>query len=479
LNVEYAANEHLSKALLSDLQKIVGEEWLLMRQRDLIVYSYDSTPFRGKPWAVILPKNTEEIRQVVQLFKKHSMPAVCRGAGTSLSGGPVPAEGGIVVALTRMDKIIEIDLENGWVVVEPGIRNQALQKVLHPLGYWFPPDPASMSVATIGGNIGENAGGPHCLKYGVTSNHVLGLEMILPDGEIVYTGSLSPGSTGYDLTGLITGSEGTLAMITKAMLRISPLPESTITTMAVFGSCIDAAVTVFEIIKAGLNPSVLEMIEGIMLKEVNEVYNLGYSSSAEALLIIEVDGKADTLDHEVKQINEICLKNMVQILKTAESEEERELLWLARRGGTSALGRLKPDSAETDIVVPRSQLPYMVEKFREIGERHGVTLGALMHAGDGNCHPQIPFDASIPEEKEAAEKALWDVSQEATSCGGSISGEHGIGMEKIQGMRLMFSTDELILMRKLKLLFDPDDLFNPGKIFPQDVLASTERGNII
>lgn len=275
--------EKLTDIVLKELSGVVGSEWVLTRPRDLAVYSYDGTPFRGLPWAIVLPKNSQEVGEVVKILTKHDLPIVSRGAGTSLSGGPVPAKGGVVLPLTRMDRIMEIDTENCWAVVEAGVRNQTLQKALAPLGYWYPPDPASLLVSTIGGNVAENAGGPHCLKYGVTSNHVLGLEVVLPGGEIIYTGSFARDSSGYDLTGLIIGSEGTMGIITRAMLRISPLPEATVTTMALFESCWDAAVTVFEVIKAGLNPSVLEMLEEKMLKEVNEVFDLGYPESSRAL----------------------------------------------------------------------------------------------------------------------------------------------------------------------------------------------------
>lgn len=478
MSVQESLSEKIPDTVVKELSGVVGKEWVLTKARDLAVYSYDGTPFRGMPWAVVLPENTRQVSEVVKILAKHHLPIVARGAGTSLSGGPVPAKGGVVLPLTRMDRIIEIDREKGWAVVEAGVRNQSLQKALAPLGYWYPPDPASLSVATIGGNIAENAGGPHCLKYGVTSNHVLGLEVVLSDGEIIRTGSLAGDHPGYDITGFMVGSEGTLGVITKTMLRISPLPEATVTTMALFGSCRDAAVTVFETIKAGLNPSVLEMLEERMLKEVNEVFNLGYPSTAKALLIIEVDGDKVGLAAQTEAIMEICRRNHVQLLKTAETEAEREKLWTARRGGTSALGRLKPDSAENDIVVPRSKLPDMVEKFKEISERHGVILGALLHAGDGNCHPQVPFDAGIPEEQESAELALWEIFEAAVEFGGSISGEHGVGLEKIRGMSLMFSPDELALLRKIKLLFDPKDLLNPGKIFSEEVVASVQGGNI-
>lgn len=466
----------MTNNFLNEISRAIDPERLLTRELDLLVYGYDSTPFLGKPFCVVLPETIEEVSEIVKIAAKYNMQIVPRGAGTSLSGGPIPGNGSVVMSLTKMDKILEIDTDNEWAVVEPGVPNQKLQDALAPLGYWFPPDPASLSVATIGGNVGENAGGPHCLKYGVTSNHVMDLEVILANGEIINTGSCLEDAPGYNLTGLFVGSEGTMGIITKIRVRIDRIPEATATVLAIYESCWDAATSVFEIIRNGFNPSVLEMIDERMLKEVNEVFELGYPDTAKSLLIIEADGKREGLPYEVDGITNICKKNNVKVLQVAEREEERQKLWRARRGGTSALGRLKPDSAENDIVVPRSKLPNMVEKIREISERNGVIMGAVIHAGDGNCHPQVPFDGRIHEEKEAAEKALWEVFEAAVELGGTISGEHGIGLEKIDGMNLVFSPEEMILMRRLKLLFDPQGILNPDKMFPKEIIAAAKEG---
>ncbi|EGO62617.1 FAD-binding oxidoreductase [Acetonema longum] len=458
--------------LSHELSGIMARERVLYRNRDLKAYEYDSTHFRNLPLVIVLPETTEEVREIVKLARRFNIPVTPRGAGTSLSGGAVPTPGGIMMPLTRMNKILEIDIANGIAVVQPGITNKELQDALKPFRYWFPPDPASLSVATIGGNVAENAGGPHCLKYGVTSNHVMGLEVVLPNGDAVNLGGAVEDIPGYDVSGLLTGSEGTMGIITSVAVKISRQPEATSTILAIFNSCWDAAVTVFEVIKNGFNPAVLEMLEERMLHEVNEVFNLGYPDSAKALLIIEVDGRPEGLPFELDGILKICRQNKVQVLEVAKNEQERETLWRARRGGTSALGRLKPDSAEIDIVVPRSQLPHVVEKFQEISARNGVILGALIHAGDGNCHPQVPFDGRIHEEREAAERALGEIMQAAVDLGGTISGEHGIGLEKISGMPLVFSPDEIMLMHRLKRLFDPANMLNPDKIF----LAGTPQG---
>lgn len=460
---------------IKDLVDMLGSSKVLTKKRDLLVYGYDSTPFKGNPVGVVLPEATQEVSDVVKIAHKYGLPITPRGAGTSLSGGPIASVGGIVLALTRMDKVITIDIENNRAVVQPGITNQNLQKALEPFGFWFPPDPASLSVATIGGNVAENAGGPHCLKYGVTSNHVIALKIVLSNGEVLETGMYSEDASGYDLTGFIVGSEGTLGIVTEVTVRISRKPEATSTVLALFNSGWDAATTVSEVIRSGLNPSVLEMIEERMLKEVNEVFELGYPETVKALLIIEVDGRKEGLSFELDKIKEICHKNNVQVLQSAEQEEEREKLWLARRGGTSALGRLKPDSAENDVVVPRSKLPHMVDKIKEISQGNGVIMGAVIHAGDGNCHPQVPFDARLPAEQEAAEHALWEVFEAAVQLGGTISGEHGVGLEKIRGMNLVFSQDEMLLMRKLKLLFDPNEILNPDKIFPKIVIEKARE----
>lgn len=455
--------------LIKELNKIIPKERLLYRKRDLLAYEYDATPYQGKPICIVFPETTEEVSKIVKIAGRFNTPITPRGAGTSLSGGPVPTPGAIVMPLTRMNRILEIDIDNKNATVQPGVTNKSFQDALGSLGYWFPPDPASLSVATIGGNIAENAGGPHCLKYGVTTNHVMDLEIVLCNGDVVNIGSSLEEIPGYDLTGLFVGSEGSMGIITKAIVRISKRPEATSTILAIFNSCWDAATTVFEVIKQGFNPSVLEMLEERMLQEVNQVFNLGYPESSKALLIIEVDGRPEGLQFEIDGIINICRQNNVQILETANNEEEREKLWQARRGGTPALGRLKPDSVENDIVVPRSKLPHMIEKLKEISTRHNVIIGTLAHAGDGNCHPQIPFDASVPGEKEAAEKALWEVFEAAVELGGTISGEHGIGLEKINGMPLVFSHDEQLLMYKLRRLFDPLNLLNPDKIFAYEI----------
>jgi glycolate oxidase len=471
-------NKPIQEKLRSELTRIIAPDRVLHKKRDIAVYKYDSTPFQNEPVLIILPETTEEVAAVIKFAAQNNIPITPRGAGTSLSGGPIPSPGGISMPLTRMDKILKIDLENKLAIVQPGVTNKQLQDALAVHGYWFPPDPASFSVATLGGNVAENAGGPHCLKYGVTSNHVMGLEMVLANEEVLTLGSPLEDPPGYDLTGIMVGSEGTMGIITQIIVRISQRPQATSTILAIFGSTWDAATSVFEMIRNGLNPSVLEMLEERMLQEVNTVFNLGYPDSAKALLIIEVDGRPEGLSYELEGIVEVCRKNQVQILEVAQTEEERDRLWKARRGGTPALGRLKPDSGENDVVVPRSKLPEMIEKLKEISDRNQVILGGLFHAGDGNCHPQIPFDARIPGEHEAAEQALWEIFEAAVSLGGTISGEHGVGLEKIRGLPLVFSREEMELMVKVKRVFDRKNLLNPDKIFPADVRGDVEGGNV-
>ncbi|MFZ5946230.1 MAG: FAD-binding oxidoreductase [Bacillota bacterium] len=473
---EIGFNNKKFSLVVDKLIKLLGKEKVLSEKRDLMVYGYDSTPFKGKPMVVVLPEKTEEVQGIIKTAAEFGLPVVPRGAGTSLSGGPIASMGGIVVSLTPMDKILSIDLDNNRATIQPGVTNQRLQKELEVFGYWFPPDPASLSVATIGGNVAENAGGPHCLKYGVTSNHVVDLRIVKANGEVINTGTYLETGVGYDLTGILVGSEGTLGIVTEITVRISKKPEATSTILALFESSWDAASSVSEIIRNGLNPSVLEMIEERMLTEVNTVFNLGYPETIKSLLIIEVDGKREGLPFELEKIEAICRNNNVKVLESAQTEDERERLWLARRGGTSALGRLKPDSAENDIVVPRSKLPHMVEKIKEISKRNEVIMGAVIHAGDGNCHPQVPFDASLHNEAEAAEQALWEVFEAAVQLGGTISGEHGVGLEKIRGMGLVFTQDEMLLMRRFKLLMDPQEILNPDKIFPPHIISLAKEG---
>lgn len=463
-------SEQCMQSLLAELHQVLSPERVLTRKRDLLVYESDSTAIFGKPEVIVLPESAEEVSEVVKIALKYQVPIVPRGAGTSQSGGAVPSIGGIVLAMGRMDKILEIDIENGRAIVEAGVTNQNLQNLINPLGYWFPPDPGSMGMATIGGHVGENAGGPHCLKYGVTANHVMGLEIVMPNGEIIETGSYVEDCPGYDLTGLFTGSEGTMGIITKAIVRISPMPEETTTILALLNSAWDSAAIVSEIIGSGLIPSVLEIVEGRQLEECVDLFNLGYPPSVTAQLIIEVDGEKEGIPFELEKIMEICRNHNVQSLKIADSEEERDKLWEARRGTTAAMGRVKPDSAENDIVVPRSKLPHLVEKIKEISARIGVIIGVVIHAGDGNLHAVVPFDARYPEEEKATHQALWEAFVAAVELGGTISGEHGIGLEKREGMRLVFTPDELLFMRRLKLVFDPHEIVNAEKMFPGDII---------
>jgi glycolate oxidase len=415
---------------------------------------------------VVLPTSTEQVAAVVKVCHREGIPFTARGAGTNLSGGSIPVQGGIIIGLTRMDRLLDIDIENQRAVVEPGYLNFDLSNALAPFGYYFAPDPASQKASTLGGNVGENAGGPHCLKYGVMTNHVLGLEVVLPDGSIIQTGGKSLDGPGYDLTGLLVGSEGTFGIVTKMTVRIMRLPEAVKTLLAIFESIDDAASAVSDIIGRGILPATLEMMDRTVIEAVEMAYDAGYPLDAEAVLIIELDGVRDGQDRVAEEIAAICRKRNVREVKVAKDQAERDRLWAGRRGAFGAMSKLRPNCSVNDGTVPRTRLPEVLRKVGEIGKRHRITVGNVFHAGDGNLHPTVLFSSLDKDETMRATNVGRDILQACAEAGGTISGEHGIGLEKKDAMKLIFNSEDLAAMRQLKKAFDPRGLCNPQKILP-------------
>ena len=437
--------------------------------KDLIAYSYDATPRQEMPDVIVFPHSTSEVSALMKTAHREKIPVVPRGAGTNLSGGTIPIKGGIILETSRMNRILEIDTANRRAVVEPGVVNLDLQNALAPLGFFYPPDPASQKSSTLGGNIGENAGGPLCLRYGVTSKYVCGMEVVLATGEIIDIGGYVDDPPGYDLRGLLVGSEGILAIATKLILHIIPKPEASRTMLAIFDTLEDGGQAVSDIISVGIIPGALELLDKKMCWVIEQSVSAGYPTDAEGVLLIEVAGLADTLDRQVKEISEICQKNKVRELRTAQTNEERDALWKGRRGAFGAVARICPLYSVNDGTVPRDKLAQVLHQVGEIAEKYHLIIATVAHAGDGNLHPLILFDAKNPDECAAAKKAGEEILDICIAMGGTITGEHGIGLEKLDAMPHMFDPADMAVMRKVKIVFDPDDVLNPGKMLPPEV----------
>lgn len=465
--------------LLQELKGIVGADHVLTAPEERHVYGYDASVYRGTDvTAVALPETTEEVAGLVTAAHRAGLPVIARGAGTGINGGALPQGECLVIVLSRMNKVLAVEPENRVAVVQPGVINQDLKTHLNGLGYGFTyvPDPGSQVVSTIGGNVGNNAGGMHCLKYGVTVNHILGLEIVLPDGQIVRTGGKTPGHPGMDLTGLFVGSEGTLGVITEITLRILPLPERVVTQLAVFPSVTAAANTVSGIMAAGMLPAALELLDKKMLQLVDRFVNIGFPPEAGAALLIEMDGLNDGMDAELRRVAEICQANDAVEIETAETEEEAAKLWLSRRAAYPVMARVSPTVYVIDCCVPRNRLAEAMENIVSICQRRGLDVVNLAHAGDGNIHPLIPFDQNNRESREQAIGAHHEVMELCVSMGGSITGEHGVGVEKQDEIELMYTPEEMEAMFAVKLALDAEDRFNPRKIFPLRFFPKAKDG---
>ena len=452
--------------LIRDLAAVVGEANVVHKAEDLIVFEYDGSVDRALPTVVVLPRTTEEVSGVVKTAGKHGVPVVARGAGTGLSGGAIAEHGGIVVALTRMTNILEIDEVNRLAVVEPGVVNIDLTAAASKYGLYYAPDPSSQKACTIGGNVAENSGGPHCLAYGVTTNHVLGMEVVLADGSVHWYGGKTREAPGYDLRGIMIGSEGTLGIVTKVVVRLLKAPEAVKTLLAMFKTVEDASSAVSGIIGAGIVPAAIEMMDAMCIQAAEASMNAGYPEEAGAVLLVEVDGLREEVEEEAEEIANVCRTYEPMEILTATSSEERERLWAARKGVIGALGWLAPNYYLVDGTVPRTKLMEVLREVEKVAEESGLPIANLLHAGDGNLHPLILFDERKPGDTDRALEAGGKILEICLDAGGVLSGEHGIGLEKQEYMPLMFSQEDMDAMAQLKPAFGSEEMFNPGKIFP-------------
>jgi glycolate oxidase len=451
--------------LVRELQAALGRKSVLYAPEDLLVYEYDATIERGMPEAVVLPDSAEQVAAAVRIARKHNAPVTARGSGTGLSGGAIPCDGGVVIVTTRMNRILELDPENRLAVVEPGVINLDISKAAAPHNLYYAPDPSSQKACTIGGNVAENAGGPHCLRYGTTTNHVLGLEIVTAEGDLVWLGGKVP-QPGYDLTGVVVGSEGTLAIVTKVIVRLLHKPESTITLLAIFDAVTQASRAASAVIGGGVLPAALEMMDKNTMDAVEPFIHAGYPPDAGAVLLIEVEGLTEEAQEQADTVRAVCESEGAREIRVGLSPEDRERLWAGRKGALGALGRLAPSYYILDGVIPRTKLPAVLDGVYEACERHGFPVANVFHAGDGNLHPNVMFDERVPGATEKVLDLGEEIMRLCVDAGGSITGEHGVGYEKRNYMSWIFSEDDLEVMARLKLAFGATDSFNPGKIFP-------------
>lgn len=456
----------VSQTLIKGLKAVVGEENVLSQPSDMVAYECDGyTLEKSRPELVVFPRTTQQVADVVRLANRFALPVVARGAGTSLAGGCLPVGGGLVLMLTRMRGIIEINLRDRYALVESGVVTGQLARALAGTGYHYAPDPSSQGASTIGGNVATNAGGPHTLKYGVTVNHVLGLEAVLGDGSILRLGPVASPAE-FDLTGLLVGSEGTLAVVTRVWLRLTPDPRAYRTMRAIFDSVEDATRTVSAIIAAGMIPAAIELMDQGIIAAVEEAFHFGFPLDAGAILVIELDGQEVGLDEQKRRVIELCRKHRAKEVQEAADDEERMLLWKCRKLAVGAVGRLSPSYFIQDGVVPRTRLPEILRRIAEIARRHKVRIVNVAHAGDGNVHPILLFDERDAEEVSRAQAAGCELLQACIDCGGSITAEHGIGVEKLALMSRQFQPADLEAMARVRRALNPSGLLGQGKMLP-------------
>lgn len=458
----------LAKSLEKKLKSIVGETGVILDRDRLLAYESDGlTAYRSLPMAVVFPRDTIEVSQVLGLLSKEDIPVVPRGAGTGLSGGALADDRSVMVVTSRMNRILTVDPDNRIALVQPGVVNADLTEAASPFGLYYPPDPSSQSACTLGGNVAENSGGPHCLKYGVTSRYVIGITVVTYDGTISHFGGFGREPGGYDIVGLFVGSEGCFGIATEIEVCLLPKPEGAQTLLAIFDRLEDAGKAVTTIIADGLLPAALEIIDGPTIKAVEEsIYAGGYPTDAEAALVIEFDGIKAGLSADIERTTVHCREANARDIRTAESEKEREVLWQGRKKAFGAMGRIAPDLLVQDATVPRSTLPDVLRRISEISQSYKLVVANVFHAGDGNLHPNILFDRSDPNEVERVELASKEIMAVCVEAGGTITGEHGVGLDKLSYMSLVHSREELEAMQVVKRVFDPRGNMNPGKVIP-------------
>ncbi|HZY64376.1 MAG TPA: FAD-linked oxidase C-terminal domain-containing protein [Rubrobacteraceae bacterium] len=464
--------------LIGAMQDILGEEGVIHEHEQLRTYECDGLmEYRVIPDLVVLPESAEQVQKVVRLCYEEGIPFVARGSGTGLSGGALPVKSGVLIVMSRMKSILEVDIPNRRVVVEPGVINVWVSQAVADEGYYYAPDPASQIVSSIGGNLSENSGGVHCLKYGFTTNHVMGVEVILPDGSVAHLGpGKAPDAPGYDLLGAFVGSEGTLGIATKVTLNVARTPESVRTLLAGFEDIEGAGGAVSGIIGAGIVPAAIEMMDRLTMDAVEAAVAPGLPEDAGATLVIELDGPEAEVENQFERVLKLCGENDATELRVAEDDEERALFWKARKAAFGAMGRISNDYYVQDSVVPRTELSSVLHKIGELSEHYGLRVANVFHAGDGNLHPLVLYDNSAEGEAEKAHGLAGDIVMACLEAGGSLTGEHGIGEDKKKYMPKMFTDEDMDTMQLLRCAFDPHQIANPGKIFPTPRLCGERPG---
>ncbi|HEY8713341.1 MAG TPA: FAD-linked oxidase C-terminal domain-containing protein [Thermoanaerobaculia bacterium] len=462
--------------IVDRLRAIVGERNCIVEASQLRTYESDGlTSFHAMPGLVVLPSSTEEVVEIVKITRQAGLPIVPRGAGTGLSGGALPVPGCVVLGTSRMRSILEIDLENGWMRVQPGVINLDVSKRIGPDGYYYAPDPSSQSVCTIGGNVAENSGGAHCLKYGFTVNHVLGARLVVSDGSVVDLGGPVADTPGYDLLGVLVGSEGTLGIVTEVVLRILRKPEATRTFLATFPSTEEAGNAVSAIIAGGIVPAAIEMMDRLAITAAKAATGVDWPDVG-AVLLMDVDGPLAEVEHTSGQAIEMARAAGAIEIRRPRDEDERAILWKGRRSAFAAVGRISPNYVVQDGVIPRSEIAKVLGEIETLSKESGLRIANVFHAGDGNLHPLVLYDVKIPGQEKLAEEVAGEILRICLRFGGSITGEHGVGADKAPFMAEMFSEDDLETMSRIRCAFDPDARFNPGKVFPTPRLCGDRPG---
>ena len=462
--------------ILEEFRAISGDGGLITSQEGLRTYECDGlTNFRVLPEAVLLPHSTEQVQAIVRVCYRERIPFVARGAGTGLSGGALPVQNGVVISLARMNRILEVDLPNARVVVEPGVTNLEVTDRVASHGFFYAPDPSSQSVCSIGGNVAENAGGAHCLKYGFTTTHVLGLEVVLPDGSVAHFGGDTFDTPGYDLTGVFVGSEGTLGIATKITLRVVKRPECVHTLLAAFNSTSEAGAAVSDIIGAGMLPAAIEMMDNLAIQAAEAAVHANYPNCG-ALLLVELDGPTAEVEMLMQQVDEICRRRGGGEIRVAQTEADRAVVWKGRKAAFGAVGRISRNYIVQDGVIPRTALPQIMTEIERLSTQAGIRVANVFHAGDGNLHPLVLYDRRIEGQEHAAETLANRILELCIEAGGSITGEHGVGEEKKMMMSKMFAEPDLETMHRVRCAFDPQQLSNPTKVFPRPRLCGEKPG---
>jgi glycolate oxidase len=465
--------------IFQELRSIVGKHGLVSSPEELHTYECDGlTNFRVMPLAVLLPSDTQQVQAIVRVCHRERIPFVARGSGTGLSGGALPVDNGVVVSLARMNRILEVDLPNARVIVEPGVINLDVTGRVQPHEYFYAPDPSSQSVCSIGGNVAENSGGAHCLKYGFTTTHVLGLEVVLPDGSLVHLGGKCLDMPGYDLMGVFVGSEGTLGIATKVTLRIVKRPECIRTLLAAFPGTNEAGAAVSDIIAAGMLPAAIEMMDNLAIQAAEAAVHPNYPDCG-GLLLVELDGPVAEVEALMRDVDEICKNNGAWEVRLAQTDTERMLVWKGRKAAFAAMGRISPNYIVQDGVIPRTALPQVMSEIVRLSEEVGLRVANVFHAGDGNLHPLVLYDRRIAGQEQAAESLSYRILELCLAAGGSITGEHGVGEEKKRMMSKMFSEPDLDTMQRVRCAFDPLQLSNPTKVFPTPRLCGEKPGKYV